>query len=326
MRPLFIFSLPRSGSTLLQRILATHSDITTASVSELHLLVYQFYALRERGVYAEYRHQSTVWGIKDFYCTLPNGVYDYLEEVQSFILKLYTKAAVNKQANYFIDKTPRYHLVVDDIIRLFPEGKFIFLWRNPLSVIASMIKTFDNKQWRLYRHKIDLFRGIINLVDAYTQYTDRGYSIRYEDLLKNPQTEGERLFDYLGLTFDPQIMVDFGKVQFKGQLRDPNMDKQGYRILRRDTMESWQTILKNPIRKSWCKHYLYWLGQQRLAVMGYNLDDLLDSIDAIPFSLEFVLSDIGFIVYDLVYHVLELRIMKDKWHDVSNKHTLYVHT
>jgi hypothetical protein len=45
LRPLLIFSLPRSGSTLTQRILAAHEEITTAAISEPHLLVHYLYCL-----------------------------------------------------------------------------------------------------------------------------------------------------------------------------------------------------------------------------------------------------------------------------------------
>jgi hypothetical protein len=54
--------------------------------------------------------------------------------VHDFGIDLYTRAA--GEARYFLDKTPRYHYVVDDLFRVFPEAKTIFLWRNPLAIVA----------------------------------------------------------------------------------------------------------------------------------------------------------------------------------------------
>lgn len=52
--PLFLFSLPRSGSTLAQRMLAAHPAVAT--VTEPWILLPFLYARKEEGVYAEYRH------------------------------------------------------------------------------------------------------------------------------------------------------------------------------------------------------------------------------------------------------------------------------
>jgi hypothetical protein len=78
--------------------------------------------------------------LQDFFQELPAGEEDYLREVRSLALRLYEDAA-GPDARYFLDKSPPYHLVVEDLARLFPEAKLIFLWRNPLAVVASIVET-----------------------------------------------------------------------------------------------------------------------------------------------------------------------------------------
>ena len=56
-KPIFLICSPRTGSTLLQRILASHSKIS--SEGETHLLLPLLYAIRKEGVYSEYNHQQT---------------------------------------------------------------------------------------------------------------------------------------------------------------------------------------------------------------------------------------------------------------------------
>ena len=84
--PLFLLSLPRSGSTLAQRILAAHEPIATAS--EPWILLPYLYTLRERGIYAEYSHRVLVQAVNDFCAVLPGGRNDYVAEVRRLALRL----------------------------------------------------------------------------------------------------------------------------------------------------------------------------------------------------------------------------------------------
>src|SRR5438270_5037071 len=100
--PLFIFCLPRSGSTLLQRVLAAHPEIATAS--EPWILLPQLYAFRGHGVRAEYAHGTMAAALRDFRDHLPQGQDDYRRELRRFVLNLYTLAS-ESGARYFLDKT-----------------------------------------------------------------------------------------------------------------------------------------------------------------------------------------------------------------------------
>src|SRR5690348_3767772 len=105
--PLFIFALPRSGSTLLQRILAAHESIVTTA--EPHVLLPLLAPLRKNGAYAEYRQSEVAGAIDDFCRALPHGVDDYNAAVRHFALRLYRHLARDDPgARYFLDKTPAY--------------------------------------------------------------------------------------------------------------------------------------------------------------------------------------------------------------------------
>jgi hypothetical protein len=47
-------------------------------------------------------------------------------------------------------------------MELFPDAKFIFLWRQPLAVAASMIEAFGDGRWNLERYAVDLWDGVEN--------------------------------------------------------------------------------------------------------------------------------------------------------------------
>ena len=70
-KPVFIFSLPGSGSTLLQRILISHPKVPSSS--EPWMLLPFFYSIWEEGNFAEYAQSGASRAITDFIAGMPNG-------------------------------------------------------------------------------------------------------------------------------------------------------------------------------------------------------------------------------------------------------------
>jgi hypothetical protein len=276
-RPIFLFSLPRTGSTLVQRVLATHPEVDT--VSEPWLLLPLLYGLREEGARAEYWHVTAAQAIGDFTRELPNGRDDYLDEVRRLALNLYGKAA-QPGATYFIDKTPHYHLIAGQLIQLFPDARFIFLWRDPLSVVSSLIDSLRGGRWEPEHFRIDLRNGLTNLTDAFERNAGRCCAVRYEDLL-GQEPGWERLFDYLDLTFRPDLVGNFAEVQLKGRYGD-RAGLRRYSSFSDEPLGKWQHALRGAVRRDWMRRYLIEIGEHRLAVMGYSLEESLKRVDSLP--------------------------------------------
>lgn len=321
MIPIFIFSLPRSGSTLLQRILSAEGEIAT--VSEPWILLPLLSTLRENGVFTDYRHRIAVKGIEDFYNRMPDGRTSYLTEMRAFVSKLYEHAA-GDEVTHFLDKTPRYHLVISEIFELFPDGKFIFLWRNPLAVIASMLKLFNTGNWELYRFQIDLFDGLSNMIAAAQHYSDRICCVCYEELVTQPEQEVGRLFSFLQKSWDARVIANFANVELGGRLGDPVGSKQ-YHSLSTKSLEKWKQVLSNPLRKAWCRRYLRWLGQERLQIMGYELEQLLEELDGTSLTFRYLERDLFFMAYSPLYRFFEPHIMRSKFAKLANRQSIYAH-
>ena len=287
--PLFVLSLPRSGSTLLQRMLAVHAEISTTP--ETWLLLPQVYALRERGAFAEYGQTPSSRAIREFAHRLPNGPQDYDEELRRFILALYAKASTGGGA-YFLDKTPRYHYVAEDLFRIFPDAKFIFLWRNPLAVVASITETWGHGRWNVGRWRNDLYDGIANLTAAYGAHREHAHALRYEDLVADPSAALERVFEHLELPFDDAVLTGFRSVDLRARMGDPTGSRR-YDAISTESVDRWEGTLRTPVRKAWCRSYLRWIGEERLALMGYRLEELLAQLDAVPPSAGRLGSDLA---------------------------------
>jgi hypothetical protein len=321
--PVYLLSLPRAGSTLCQRILAAHPDIAT--VNEPHILLPLLYSLKQDSVVSTYSHVSAAQAIQDFCKSLPNGEDDLLAEMREYALRIYRRSAPGDH-RYFLDKTPKYNLVAAEILRLFPNGKFIFLWRNPLAIVSSFIETWGAGRWNVFYFKIDLFQGLDNLVRTYLAHQDAVVSLRYEDAVLDAETTWPEVFAYLGLSFDPAVLTRFSGRRFTGRVRDPNSDLPEYQSINTSPLNKWRTILDNPLRRVWCRRYLRWIGRERLEVMGYDLDGLLAELEGTPTRWHHVAQDAYRIPVGAAYHLFEPRFVQQKLSGWRRGERLYMHT
>jgi hypothetical protein len=307
--PAFLLSLPRSGSTLLQRMLATHSQIATGPEPTFLLPLFHMNAASE--VTAVYDQRFTAMAIDDFFATTPDGTFDLM--VREAALAVYSSACGHQSVRYFLDKTPKYHLIVDELVRTFPEAPMIVLWRNPLAVIASLMSTWGGGRgrWNLQHFRVDLFVGLPRLIDAVERHPERFVTLRYEDLVQSPLTETTRIFESLDLDSSDADVESFDRVHLEGRVQDPNSRRSEFRSVRVDRREEWPAVLGNPIRRLWCDRYLRWLGDARLAVMGYDGQDLRDQLRTSR-GTRHLATDMFLLPYDALYRTFELRLMSQK--------------
>lgn len=282
--PVFLLSLPRSGSTFVQRVLAAHPDVAT--LSEPWLLLPLMYALRPGGARAEYWHTQAADAIEDFCRELPGGTDEYLAAVHELACTLYSRAA-GPGVRYFVDKTPHYHLVLDELFRAFPDSRFVFLWRNPLAALSSAIETFCDGRWKPAYFVAEYVGGLRRLVETFEAHRDHVYAVRYEDLIAGGEAEWRGVFEYLELEFDETVLSSFTEVSLKGRLGD-RVGVREYAQISDEPMQKWRRTLSGPVRTAWCRRYLHEIGPKPLAVMGYDPGELeaqLDALDGGPRSI-----------------------------------------
>lgn len=243
--------------------------------------------------------------LEDFIAELPGATMDYRAAVCELALRLYT--ALGGDQTYFVDKTPLYHLIVDEIFATFPRGRFVFLFRNPLSVVASCVELFDQGRWEVARYHMAVFQSFADLIPASAHHADRSISVRYEDLVEGGDGQWRRLIDYLDLPWEPAMLARFSGVSLRGRMGDPT-GVALYRSLSREPLEKWRSTICNPLRRAWCRRYLQWLGPDRLATMGYELDDLQRQLTACEMSGDNTLDDASQMAQSLLREVLKARV------------------
>jgi len=285
--PIFLFSLPRSGSTLLHRLIATSPDV--ASRAEPWLLLPVFYARRPAGIVAEYRQFAASAALTDFVDSLPGKSEDYDHAVRAYALALYEAAATSGE-RYFLDKTPRYAFIIDDVVRAFPDARFVFLWRQPLAVAASIIETWGAGHWNLHVFRNDLLRSPPALATACRQLAGRAHALRFEDMIADPAAALEPLFQFLDLDFDPAVLSEFESVELPGRMGDKT-GVDAYREISEAPVDRWTRTLANPFRRRWARWYVDRLGDSCLETMGYDRSAIHAQIDARPNQGEHLFGD-----------------------------------
>jgi len=325
-KPIFLFSLPRSGSTLLQRVLTAHDDIS--STAEPWMLLPVFYARKEEGIFSEYNHDSSRKALTDFLANSPDGDAVYQSAIRAFAETLYSEV-VTGETKYFLDKTPRYHLIAEDIIQTFPDAKFIFLWRNPLAIMSSLINSWGNGNWNLFRYKIDLFSGIDNLLRAHAKYQDISYSLNYETWT-NSEEQLKGLFEYLELDYDPTLLKKFKDVSFEGRMGDKSV-KQEFEEINLVSSQDWQHSLNSTFRKNWATSYLNRIDVDDFRRIGYSKDDLLTELkslsnDNLVSGIQRDLKDRLAHCYGISYQLTEPTMFKSKLKHIFKRQGTKLHT
>lgn len=309
LRPLFLFSLPRSGSTLLQRVLATHPSVSTTS--EPWILLPLVDTLRDEDVFTDYRHRSFRTAFRDWVKDLPEGEATYGAELADFVRRIYGRLAEN-EARYFLDKTPRYHLIADRILELFPDARAVFLWRNPLAVVSSMTESWADGAWNVHLYRVDLYRGLDNLVTVRERFADRTAAVRYEDLVRGPERTVRTLCDYLDLPFRDAMIEQFGDTEVTGEMGDPTGGEK-YGSISTDSLTGWEATFANPLRRWWARRYLRWIGDERLDAMGYDRDELEEALERPPLGLEHLAGDLLHFPRAWLHPWVEPTLVRAKW-------------
>ncbi|MGI9585449.1 MAG: sulfotransferase family protein, partial [Acidimicrobiia bacterium] len=283
--PFFVLSLPRSGSTMLQRLLNAHDDIATSPEPWILLPIASMF--REDLARARYDQHRAVEAIGDFTGDLPDGTDGFKRSLNTMLLDTYTEAADG--ARYFLDKTPRYSLIADEVRAIFPESPIIILWRNPLAVAASIIKGWGVGRWNLFLYREDLYAGLRNLVAFADKQGDAVLIVGYEDIVRNPEAEMARMLEFLDL--DVPDEVELAEGYDAKEFGDPFGSRYGSQVSTA-SIDSWTETFNNPVRRIWARRYLRSLGPDLLRRMGYSEAELLAQLKTEKLSLKWTASDL----------------------------------
>lgn len=269
MRLAFLSSQPRSGSTLTQKILAAHSSVYTRS--EPWVMLQPAYALKEDLPHLEYNSLWEKRASANFIASLPEGRKTYIEALSDMYGKLYGTYLKKESKTLFLDKTPRYYLIINELHDIFPDAKQILLLRNPLSVLRSIIKSWTGKDHkRLIDYKVDLYKAIEIFDDLVQKQPSWLYIMHYEKLLENAEEELLSLCQYLDIKYETNMLDYYQKPQEKWEFGDPKNVYAKKGIDSNNIAMLWLAQLKDPQLWRFFYDYLNFIGEERYGRFGYD--------------------------------------------------------
>jgi len=186
--PVFIVGLPRTGTTLVERILSSHSEVESADET--------FF------IQMAIRHVSGAGGINELDETI---IKNAAEKNMDFLAKHYMASVEYRlsQESMFIDKYPYNFLYLGFIAKAFPEARIIYLKRNPMDACFAMFKQSFFK----FAYSLDDLGRYYVAQDKLRKHWqsilgDRLIEVDYETLVTMQEVQTKELLNKLGLKFE----------------------------------------------------------------------------------------------------------------------------
>jgi tetratricopeptide (TPR) repeat protein len=238
--PIFIVGLPRSGSTLIEQILASHSQVEgTQELADIPRIVLD---LQGRDPDLDNPRYPAILG------ELPADVFVKLAENYLRDTALYRTGKPR-----FIDKMPNNFRHIGLIHLMFPNARIIDARREPMACCLSNLK-------QLFAQGQEFAYSIDDIARYYTTYLDlmahwdavlpgRVLRVFHEDVVADLEGNVHRILDFCGLPFEPSC-VEYYKT--KRSIRTASSE-QVRRPIFREGLDQW-------------RHFEQWLAPLRDAL------------------------------------------------------------
>jgi tetratricopeptide (TPR) repeat protein len=199
-KPVFIVGMPRSGTTLMERIIASHPHGAGAGeLSEIAYLSREILPASERRrAAARAREKLTAENIQSY-------AERYLAILQQG----------HQDARRVVDKMPTNFYFVGVIASLFPNATIINAIRHPLDIsLSCYFQTFSDLPWsndlKMIAKVYSLYR---EAMDYWHQVLPEGkiLDLQYEQLVEDPEGQSRRMLDACGLDWDESVLQFFRK-------------------------------------------------------------------------------------------------------------------
>ena len=186
LRPIFIVGMPRSGSTLVEQIISSHSEVTGAGELDF---------------------------IDEFGGEIAKGLSDpNTDALLNFREKYLIKLKNFSNGNLIVtDKMPQNFRYIGLLAAAFPEAKIIHVKRNAAALCWSNYKEYFASESLGYCYALDDVISYYRLYEDLMQFwrnslNKRIYNLDYELLTVNQEYVTKQLIDYLGLDWDKNCL------------------------------------------------------------------------------------------------------------------------
>ena len=196
--PIFILGMPRTGSTLLDRILGGHADVFSAG--ELPHFSLAVVAAVEQRLGARPTRQRLIAGA---------ATVDFAALGADYLRRTRPRTG---RTPHFTDKLPINYLYCGLIARALPNARIVHLTRHPMATCYSIYKVLFEQGYPFsydLTELADYYAGYRRLMQHWEEaMPGRILTLAYEDLVADPAGQARRLLGQLGLAWQPGC-IDF---------------------------------------------------------------------------------------------------------------------
>jgi len=209
-RPIFIVGMPRSGTSLVEQIISSHTEVYGAGeldflsrsiLKEIHTEVYGAGELDflSKNVLKEIKPDNIKKiDSKEFFEKITNNYYRSL-------------SSFNISEDIFTDKMPLNFRFIGFILSAFPEAKIVHLKRDPIATCWSIYKHYFKSNGNGYASNFDdlssyylMYKGLMDF--WHKTFPNQIYDISYEDLTLSQEKETRKLLNYCDLSWDDRCL------------------------------------------------------------------------------------------------------------------------
>lgn len=197
--PIFILGLPRAGSTLLEQILASHSQIN--GTLELPNILALAHRLRGRKS-GQSQYPAILHDLSD-------------EQLAGFGEKFIEETRIHRQgAPFFIDKMPNNFRHIGLIQLILPNAKIIDARRAPMDCCFSGFKQLfaEGQEFTYGLNEVGrYYADYVDLMDHWNAVLpDKVLRVQHEDVLDDLEGQTRRMLDFIGVPFE-EACLEFHK-------------------------------------------------------------------------------------------------------------------
>ncbi len=218
--PFFLLGFPRSGTTLLDRMLSAHPGVVSIEEQETLVDAHRDFVMARGGL---------------------DRLADITESIRSGYVDAYRRRvadAAGRPAPVILDKLPLHSIFLPVIATIFPGARVIMVVRDPRDVCLScFMQRFELNT--AMAHFLDLemtaeyYRTVMELaLDSLQRFPVRHRQVRYEDLVAEPEPILRDLVSFMGLAWDPAIL------EYRSRVEGSHIDTPSYRQVARPLYHS----------------------------------------------------------------------------------------
>lgn len=218
LKPVFIVSMPRTGSTLVERMISSHCEVHSGG--ELNFLPMAILNAVEKSLHHD------IYGIDAQVAqSLVNA--DYKIIAQKYLINCQQYLNVD---GVFTDKLPLNFLFIGVIKSAIPHAKIIHVTRDPMDTAFANFKTFFKNGYNYSYNWNDIARYMVSykrtMAAWHRLYPNQILDVAYESIVSDAEHSIARMLDYCGLDDDPNCAQFFNnespsQTASASQVREP---------------------------------------------------------------------------------------------------------